>query len=220
MWDLDPPEAAGAWASAEQVGSGRAILGIGASHPALAARAGHVYDKPLVRLRDYLDVLDSLESPVPTSARVLGANGPQMLRLAGQRSAGALTQLVTPERTAEQRSALGMDATLATEVKVVLAHDREAARRLGRNNLHNYLGFPSYQGNLARMGFDEADFRDGGSDRLVDALVSGPTVEEIQSRVEEYRDAGADHICLHVLTDGDEVPLEEWRQLAPILVAS
>ena len=217
MWDLDPGAAATAWSKAEEGAPGRAVLGIGASHPALARKAGHVYDKPLSRLRAYLTALDGSVPELPVRSRILGANGPQMLRLAAEQSLGALTQLVTPERTAEQRATLGPGAVLATEVKVVPAGNRETVRHLARHNLGNYLGFPNYQGNLARMGFEEADFRDGGSDRLIDALVAGPSVDEIRSRVEEYREAGADHICLHVLTDDGGVPLEAWRQLAPLL---
>lgn len=35
-----------------------------------------------------------------------------------------------------------------------------------------YLGLASYVNNLRRHGFTEADLADGGSDRLVDALVA------------------------------------------------
>lgn len=220
MWDLQPEAAAAAWAAAEQQGGGRAVIGVGASHPSLAQRAGHVYDKPLSRLRDYLHALDECAPPVPVGSRILGANGPQMLRLAAEHSAGALTQLVTPERTAEHRTALGAGATLAAEVKVVLADDRDSVFRLGRDNLRHYLGLPAYRTNLARMGFDDADFGGDGSDRLVDALVAGPSVEAIRARIEEHREAGADHICVHVLSDDDGVPLEALRQLAPILTVT
>lgn len=220
MWDLQPEAAAAAWAAAEQQGEGRAVVGVGASHPALAEKAGHVYDKPLSRLKDYLQALDRSEPPVPVASRILGANGPQMLRLAAEHSAGALTQLVTPGRTAEHRATLGAAAVLATEVKVVLAEDREAVLRLGRDNLRNYLGLPAYRTNLARMGFDDADFSGGGSDRLIDALVAGPSVEAIRTRIEEHREAGADHICVHVLHDDKGVPLPALRQLAPILTTT
>lgn len=215
MWDLDPPSASAAWAAADAAGPGRALAGIGVSHAALVARTGHRYDKPLTRLRAYLDDLDSIGAGIPRAQRLIGANGPKMLALAGERTAGALTYLVTPERTAVQRKELGADGLLAPEIKVALAADREQARRLAREHLAVYLTLPNYLGNLRRMGFSDRDFADGGSDRLVDALVVGPDVGGVVRRVTEHVDAGADHVCLQVLSSDGTVPLEQWRELAP-----
>jgi hypothetical protein len=40
----------------------------------------------------------------------------------------------------------------------------------------------------------------------------------IAARVQEHRDAGADHVCVQVLTDQPTVlPRREWRALAPAL---
>lgn len=214
MWDIEPEAAAEAWQRADKVGPGRAVLGVGASHPTLAARAGHTYDRPLTRLAAFLDGLD--EAGVPTAGRILGANGPKMVALAGKRSLGAITQMVTPERTREQREQVGPDAVLATEVKVVVGGSSSDARALGRANLAHYLGMPSYQRNLLSLGFEEADLVDGGSDRLVDALVTGPDPASIRARITEQRDAGADHVCLHVLHAGSDAPLSQWQRLAEI----
>jgi hypothetical protein len=42
----------------------------------------------------------------------------------------------------------------------------------------------------------------------------------IQKRVQEHLDAGADHVCIQVLTaDPAALPLPEWRELAPALVS-
>lgn len=216
MWDLDPSEAAAAWAAADTCGAGRAIAGIGVSHSLLVERSGHTYDKPLTRLRAYLDKLDALdEAGIPPAQRMIGANGPNMLGLAGEQTAGALTYLVTPERTARQRRELGAGAVLAPEVKVALAPTREAARVSARAHLAVYLKLPNYLRNLERMGFTDDDFAGGGSDRLVDALVVGPGVEDVVRRIAEHRDAGADHVCLHALGPADAVPLAQWRELAP-----
>ena len=41
----------------------------------------------------------------------------------------------------------------------------------------------------------------------------------IARRVQEHRDAGADHVCVQVLTDDPRnFPTEQWRALAPALV--
>lgn len=122
--------------------------------------------------------------------------------------------MVAPKRTAQQRNWLGPEAWLATELKVVWGGTRDAARELGRRNLSHYLGLPTYQRNLTAQGFTADDFSDRGSDRLVDALVAGPAIEDIAARIGEHRDAGADHICLHVLSDTDGAPLESWREVA------
>ena len=216
MWDLDARTAAAAWAKSDALGPGRAMAGIGVSHSVLAERSGHTYDKPLTRLRRYLDELDAMgPSGIPEAQRLIGANGPRMLELAGERTSGALTYLVTPERTAVQREELGRDAVLAPEIKVALAPDRARARLLAREHLGVYLTLPNYLGNLERMGFTAEDLADGGSDRLVDTLVVGPDVEDVVRRIAEHRDAGADHICLQVLSPGGALPLEQWRELAP-----
>ena len=42
----------------------------------------------------------------------------------------------------------------------------------------------------------------------------------IAARVQEHRDAGADHVCIQVLTDDPQAfPAEQWRALAPALTA-
>lgn len=208
IWDLDAESAARAWSDADAVAPDRALLGVGVSHPA----AGN---KPMEHLRTYLDILDA--TPVPQAFRIIGANSPKMLALAAERSAGAVTQMVTPNRTAQQRNWLGPDARLATELKVVWEGTRDTVRELGRRNLSHYLGLPTYQRNLTAQGFTADDLSDGGSDRLVDALVAGPAIEDIAARIDEQRDAGADHICLHILSETDGAPLESWRQVAEAL---
>jgi alkanesulfonate monooxygenase SsuD/methylene tetrahydromethanopterin reductase-like flavin-dependent oxidoreductase (luciferase family) len=83
IWDLEPEAAAARWAAADAEGPGRAIVGVGVSHSALVERSGQTYDRPLTRLRGYLDALDALEGGgIPATQRMIGANGPKMLQLA------------------------------------------------------------------------------------------------------------------------------------------
>jgi probable F420-dependent oxidoreductase len=82
-----------------------------------------------------------------------------------------------------------------------------------------YLRAPNYLNNLRRSGFGDADLSDGGSDRLVDAIVAWGSPEQISGRVREHLDAGADHVCVQVLRADRELPLAEWRALAPVLLA-
>ena len=73
----------------------------------------------------------------------------------------------------------------------------------------------NYTNNWMRLGFTEDDLQDGGSDRLVDALVAWGDEDTIAARVQQHRDAGADHVCLQILTDGDPLVLDEARALRP-----
>src|SRR3989441_8048333 len=64
---------------------------------------------------------------------------------------------------------------------------------------------------------EELSLRDGGSDRLVDAIVAWGTPEQIIKRVKEHHAAGADHVCIQVLTETPQdlpTALNGWRTLA------
>ena len=96
-----------------------------------------------------------------------------MLRLAADRTGGAIPYLVPPEHTRQAREILGPDRLLAPEHKVVLDTDRRAGAGLGRKRVSNpYLGLVNYTSNLRRLGFTDEDLADEGSDRLIDALVA------------------------------------------------
>jgi len=44
-------------------------------------------------------------------------------------------------------------------------------------------------------------------------------VDAIRARVRAHHDAGADHVCVQVLTaDPRALPMAEWRTLAPALL--
>jgi probable F420-dependent oxidoreductase len=208
---------------AELVGDGpsRLLLGIGASHAMLIDNTeGLQYAKPYSKMVEYLDALDAAEQPVPVAERVLAALGPKMLALAATRAAGAHPYLAPPENTARARAALGPAALLCPEQPVVLTGDADLARETARRHLAGYLMLPNYTNNLRRAGFDDADFADGGSERLVDTLVAWGDETAIAGRVRAHRDAGADHVCIQVLpTDpAAALPLDDWRALAPALV--
>lgn len=217
LW-MHPPEVAAARAHELNVAHGhRFLMGIGVSHAPLIdmAEAGR-YAKPLTRMREYLDALDTATNPVASEDRVLAALGPKMLELARTRTAGVHPYLVTPEHTAIARDALGDGLLVAPEQAVVLESGPIRARELARAHLAGYIGLANYANNWLRHGFTEDDLADGGSDRLVDSLVVWGDEATIQARVQEHRDAGADHVCLQVLTDDLMVaPMDEWRRLAP-----
>ena len=171
-------------------------------------------------MAEYLDGLDAADTPLAKDDRVLAALGPKMLELARTRTAGTHPYLVTPELTAKARAGIGPDGLVASEQGVVLDTDPTSARATARLHLKTYLGLPNYSNNWKRQGFTDDDLADGGSDRLVDALVVCGDEATIAARVQEHRDAGADHVCIQVLTDDPAgFPLDQWRALAPALTA-
>jgi probable F420-dependent oxidoreductase len=183
------------------------VLGIGVSHGPLVDARGHRYQRPLGKMRSYLDAMDAVpwqEPPLQEEPpRVLAALGPRMLALAAERSAGALTYNATPEATAWARSILGAEA-----------------RRIARGLLAFYMTLPNYLRAWERSGFGPEDREGGGSDPMVDAVVAWGGPEAIAERVRAHLDAGADHVCLQVLgPDPDGVPMAGWRALAPTLLS-
>ncbi|MFJ5293503.1 LLM class F420-dependent oxidoreductase [Streptomyces sp. NPDC088348] len=212
IWQHSAADVAGRFVQVEKRHPGRFVLGIGVSHDALTPQ----YARPYSEMVAYLDALDTASEPVPASRRVLAALGPKMLKLSSARAVGAHPYLVTAEHTAQARDTLGPDALLAPELKVVLDTDLDRARTVARNSLSMYLQLPNYTSNLLRLGFEEADFADGGSNRLLDALFALGGLETARARVDAYRAAGADHVALQVLS-GDrhsDLPRAEWRELA------
>jgi probable F420-dependent oxidoreductase len=144
-----------------------------------------------------------------------------MMELSRDRAAGAHPYLVTVEQTAAARDTLGPDRVLAPELSVVLDDDRARGLAAAREHLAGYLTLPNYTANFRRAGFDESDIAEGGSDRLVDAIVAIGDEEAVARRVGEHLAAGADHVCVQVVHPGGDEYLarEEWRRLAPALLA-
>jgi len=221
LWMHTPTDVGQGFVALDADHPGRTLIGIGVSHSLLVdqTRPGE-YQKPLQVTRDYLDELDAASPTVPTDRRVLAALGPKMLELARDRSAGAHPYLVTPEHTKVARDALGNGPLLLPEQHVILETDPGRARALGREGVAIYLQLPNYVNNWRRLGFIEADFADGGSDRLIDHIVVWGDEATIAGRVQEHFDAGADHVCVQVITGADQpgFPRAEWRALAPALV--
>ena len=202
----------------------RFLLGLGVSHvPLVEQLRGHRYEKPVATMRAYLDAMDKAPynsiPPATKPVRVLAALGPKMLELAGERADGAHPYNVNPEHTAEARKILGNDRYLCPEQAVVLETNPEKAREIGRAFLGFYLTLPNYANNLLRLGFDEGDFKDGGSNRLIDSIIAWGDLNAIRNRIRDHHAAGADHVCIQVLTaDPKSLPLREWRELASALL--
>ena len=212
VWKDDPSTIAASYHRLAAAFPGRFLLGIGAGHPEAVSR----YTKPYDALVGYLDGLDA--GGVPQSQRALAALGPKVLRLAAERTAGAHPYLVTPEHTRQARSLLGPDVLLAPEQHVVLDADAGRALELGRDALRYYLKLTNYTNNWRRLGFTDQDLAGGGSDRLVDALIALGDAKHVAARINEQLDAGADHVCIQLITPKGADPLPGYADLADVLL--
>lgn len=192
----------GANTVAEQTG-GRMLLGLGVSSPVIVNKVrGIEYGKPLSFMRSYLDAMEASRytsvapaEPVPV---VLAALGPNMLRLAAERTAGAHPYNVTPDHTAMAREVMGPDAGLYVEQKVLLCEDAAQARATGAAVIKFYTRAPGYRNAWLRLGFTEEDI-DTTSNRFVDAMVAWGDANTIQHRIDEHFAAGATHVCVQPL---------------------
>jgi len=191
----------------------RFLLGVGIGHP----EATSDYSRPLSTMREFLDGLDAADPPVPRAERVVAALGPKMLDLAAERSLGAHPYFTPVEHTRFARERIGPEALIATEVAVVVDPDPESAREKARAYAALYLGLTNYASNLLRFGFSERDLADGGSDRLIDAVIPHGSPERIADAVRAHLEAGADHVCLQPVGHGSE-PVDDYRALAAALL--
>jgi probable F420-dependent oxidoreductase len=212
VWRSEPRQVASDFAALSADFPDRVLVGIGIGHPEATDR----YAKPMSAMKAFLDGLDSADSPLPPKHRCLAALRPRMLGLSAERSLGAHSYFVPVEHTRVAREELGRGPLLAPELACVLDDDDTSGRAKAREYARLYLGLTNYTGNLLRVGFTDDDIADGGSNRLIDAVVPHGTPEQIAQIVDQHLDAGADHVCLQ--TPGiSGIPRSEWAALASAL---
>ena len=174
-----------------ELSGGRFVLGLGVSHAHLVSGGrGHEYRKPIPAMREYLEAMR-----------------------------GALYRAVEP----------------AEEAPIMLAALRPAMLRLARaqaRGAHPYFVTPEHTARAREtLGPDawlapeqkvlldtDADIADGGSDRLVDAIVAWGDEQAIADRIRAHHDAGADHVCIQPLRP-DGVPGPDLRVLEALAPA-
>jgi probable F420-dependent oxidoreductase len=195
----------------------RFLLGLGVSHAPVVKVRGQTYARPLEYMRHYLDAMDAAPyvGPKVEVPRVLAALGPQMLRLSAERAFGAHPYFVPVEHTTVARRELGAGPLLAVEQAVVLSEDAAIARATARRHMKRYLELDNYVNNLQRLGWTDRDLGEGGSDKLVDAIVAWGGTAAIKGRIDEHRKRGADHVCLQVLrADPANPPTADHERIA------
>jgi probable F420-dependent oxidoreductase len=217
IWMHEPEDVGIWWHAYTDAQRDRVMIGLGVGH---ADAIGEAWRKPLTKMEAYLDGLDA--AGVPGESRCIAALAPKMLELAAERSAGSHPYLVPPEHTAIARETMGRDAFLAPEQGVILDGDPASARSKARKQLDTYVGRANYCNNWKRLGFTDEDIVTK-SNRFVDAIFAWGSPKQIGERLKAHLDAGADHVCLQVISGGpgsdDPTKLRQsWRELAPIVV--
>ncbi|GAA3853388.1 LLM class F420-dependent oxidoreductase [Saccharothrix violaceirubra] len=212
IWGRHPMRTKVAARALTDVFPDRFVLGLGISHPLVVEGVlGLEYKRPLAALRDHLEEMDAIDplkrvfgtaDTEPRAPRVLAALGPKALALSRTHADGAITYLVPPEHTAQAREVLGPDRTLVVEQAVVVdpAHADRADEHVAL-----YSGIGPYLANWARLGLTERN--------RVERLVAIGE-EAVARRIDEHLAAGADQVCLQVLTP--DSPLPDYRRLAPL----
>ncbi|MCK2215640.1 TIGR03620 family F420-dependent LLM class oxidoreductase [Actinomadura sp. ATCC 31491] len=218
LWMHDAADVAAAFAELSAAHGHRFLMGIGVSHAvAVDRQEPGRYRRPLAAMTAFLDELDKADPPVPAGGRVLAALGPKMLEVAARRARGAHPYLVTPGHTRRAREALGEGPLLLPEQTVILCAGKDEARAIGEGWLRRYLALPNYANNLLRLGYSREDL-ESVSDRLFDDVIAWGDEAAVLRRLGEHLAAGADHVCVQVLTaDPDALPRQEWRALAAAL---
>jgi probable F420-dependent oxidoreductase len=213
VWQHEPGPVAAAHAALTADFPGRFVLGIGIGHPEATAE----YASPLTTMRRFLEGLETAPTPVPRDELLVAAIGPKMLQLTGEHAAGTIPYFIAPGHTAAAREALGPDAVVAPEIALVVEPDPEAGRAIARQYAAMYLGLSNYTRNLLPFGFTPDDIADGGSDRLIDAVVPHGSPEQLADVVRGHLESGADHVAIQALGHG-ESPVDDYRALAQALL--
>ena len=204
IYARDPHTARGGLLTLRRLYGDRFILGLGVSHIPIVEGRGRQYDKPIPAMRAYLDATTKDQPGADDWPIMIAALRTKMLELSAKRTRGALPYNVTPEHTARAAKILGPSKWLAVEQKVTLETDPAKARALGRKHIAIYLTLPNYLNNWLELGFTVDDFADGGSDRLVDAMVLWGDADTVKAGLRKHFVAGATHVAIQpVHAEGD-----------------
>ncbi len=199
-YTYEPIAAMGAARALSELFDNRFILGLGVSNKTYNARRGVAYDKPVAFMRDYIAKMKAAPYNAPKPQHeppiVLAAMMPKMLQLAAAETHGTLTYFTTTEQVAGYRKMLGPQPWLAAVQLVMLETDASKARTAARRYMQIYMAIDHYLHRLRALGFYDEDFTNGGSDRLVDAIVAWGSETQIRDRMATQFNAGANHVCI------------------------
>jgi 5,10-methylenetetrahydromethanopterin reductase len=209
------------------ISRGRFILGLGMTHQAVTEGMwGIPWDKPVRRLNEFLDGLLPLLSGEAADATgefvttrgalmisgaprpdvYIAALGPQLLKIAGKRTAGTCTWMTGPKtlaghvtptlrQAAADAGRAERDVRVVASLPISVTDDVDGARKMAAEQFSVYGYLPSYRAMLDREGYAGPE----------DAAIIGDEAT-VKDRLEELRAAGVDE---YVGAPFDASP--EWR---------
>lgn len=202
----------------------RFLLGIGVSHkPIVEGVRGLTYGPPVATMKKYLEQMDSSPYAAVTHsnkpATVIAALGPKMLALAAEKTEGAHPYFTSPQHTKMAREIMGKDSLLCVEQKVILETNPNKARDLCRETAKIYNRLPNYRNNWLRMGLSEEDI-DSLSNKFIDTTFAWGSSKDIEKRVKEHIDAGANHVCIQPINPNGKAGDIHWECLESLIALS
>ena len=184
-----------------ELSGGRFRLGLGVSHPVLVEPRGHQWVAPVRKMRSYLERLHAAPIESPRAARpapvIVAGHGKGLVGVARELGDGSFLFLQPLAAVRMARELLGPDKELHVAVRCVLDNDAARARELARRACAFYISLPAYHARWTELGFDESDWRDGGSDRLVDAICAWGDAALLREKLAAFAEAGATHVVLY-----------------------
>lgn len=162
------------------ISGGRFILGLGMTHAAVTEGMwGIPWDRPVRRLNEYLDGLLPLLAGEPADAAgeiyttrgavqvpaapappvYIAALGPQLLKIAGRRTAGTVTWMTGPKTLSEhvgpglRAAADGRPVRVVAALPVAVTDDVDGTRAQAAEQFAMYGHLPSYRAMLDREGY-------------------------------------------------------------------
>jgi probable F420-dependent oxidoreductase len=215
LWKYKPAEVASWFAALSAEHKARTMIGIGISHSALI---GEDYARPLANTRKFLVGLEAAGMAMDNTS--LAALGPKMVALSGEKTAGAHPYLVDAKHSQQARAILGSGKLLAPEQGVAFGATVEEARATAAKGVSFYKTLPNYRNNWLRLGYTDEEI-ETDADRFIDGIVACGDVTTMANRVREHWQAGADHVCVQIISaegENDFATLtERFRRIAGAL---
>jgi probable F420-dependent oxidoreductase len=208
VYAYEPIAIANAGRTLGELFADRFILGLGVSNRGANDRRGIAYEKPVSFVREYLAKMKAAPYNAPAPQHeppiVLSGMMPKMLQLAAAETQGTLTYFTTTEQVASIRQTLGPNPWLCAIQAVLLETEATKARALARRYMQTYLAIDHYVQRLRGLGYGDADLANGGSDRLVDAIVAWGSEDQLRARIADQFRVGATHVSILPLNPRSE----------------
>ena len=234
LYGRDAMTAAQMRTTLNELSGGRFLMGLGVSNEQINQLRHAQWVPPAAKLRAYLT---QLNNDLSTSAEWTGeqpvyvaAHGPRSQDIACELADGLMTWTMMPAHIRHARERIGPDKAINAQMACIFTEDPEVAYETARKYITVWLSLPHYRQAWIESGFDESDFENGGSKRLLDALFGWGSPRAIQAKVAEYHEAGATRVLLEpirlvgevrqhpiigdIVVEGD---FEQLEKLSPLM---